>query len=59
MICKWIIGLISILLIDKLTFAVPSEIIIIRHGEKLIQSNPGPCLSPQGWQLLFHSLFIF
>ena len=29
-------------------FAVPKEVIIIRHGDKLLQPEPGPTLSPKG-----------
>lgn len=33
---------------SNLVFASPQEIIIIRHGDKLDQKDPGPTLSPEG-----------
>lgn len=35
-------------LIPLSAYPSPNEIIIIRHADKLIQPNPGPCLSAKG-----------
>ncbi len=40
-------------------FAAPKEIIIIRHGDKLSQPNPGPCLSPNGIMRSIEFAFYF
>jgi hypothetical protein len=29
-------------------YAIPSEVVIIRHADKWAQANPGPCLAPKG-----------
>ena len=39
---------IALLAVFNVCYATPSQIIIIRHADKLLQTNPGPTLSAKG-----------
>lgn len=56
---KRFLAALFLLIIQSISFAAPSEIVIVRHANKLDQKNHGPVLDPTGYKRAVHFAFYF